>query len=301
MRKTRTIMEQVDRQRGKVLPAGVDGDTGGRIKQLFEHYKLSTYEANNRLGYNRTSKLYKVLKNEVRPGYETIVDLLASFPEVSADWLLMGQGPMLRADATDAAKPALTQHQVVRGDKVIVVTVDDKGVENTVLVPIPAQAEYSLAHNEAVYMQQFGTYKIPGFERGEFRAFEVAGDSMAPTINHRDVVVASRVEELRLLEPGEVYVVVTAESVMLKRIKNRLRANDPEVMLYSDNPHRLPYGMETRDVQELWRVRGCVSSYIPSAPDLTVERLWEVIEQLGFDRSEVRRRLMENAPSDAPQ
>jgi len=300
MRKTRTIMEQVDRQRGKVLPTGVDGDTGGRIKQLFEHYKLSTYEANNRLGYNRTSKLYKVLKNEVRPGYETIVDLLASFPEVSADWLLMGQGPMLRADATDAAKPALTQHQVVRGDKVVV-TVDDKGIENTVLVPIPAQAEYSLAHNEAVYMQQFGTYKIPGFERGEFRAFEVAGDSMAPTINHRDVVVASRVEELRLLEPGEVYVVVTAESVMLKRIKNRLRANDPEVMLYSDNPHRLPYGMETRDVQELWRVRGCVSSYIPSAPDLTVERLWEVIEQLGFDRSEVRRRLMEKAPSDAPQ
>ena len=300
MRKTRTIMEQVDRQRGKVLPTGVDGDTGGRIKQLFEYYKLSTYEANNRLGYNRTSKLYKVLKNEVRPGYETIVDLLASFPEVSADWLLMGQGPMLRADATDAAKPALTQHQVVRGDKVVV-TVDDKGIENTVLVPIPAQAEYSLAHNEAVYMQQFGTYKIPGFERGEFRAFEVAGDSMAPTINHRDVVVASRVEELRLLEPGEVYVVVTAESVMLKRIKNRLRANDPEVMLYSDNPHRLPYGMETRDVQELWRVRGCVSSYIPSAPDLTVERLWEVIEQLGFDRSEVRRRLMEKAPSDAPQ
>jgi hypothetical protein len=295
-------MEAVEQQREKNLPTGVDGDTGGRIKQLFEHYQLSTYEANNRLGYSRTSKLYKVLKNEVRPGYETIVDLLAAFPEVSADWLLMGQGPMLRAGvATDAAKPSLKLHQVLRGDKVVVVTVDDKGVENTVLVPIPAQAGYSVSHNEAVYLQQFGTYKIPGFERGEFRAFEVAGDSMAPTINHRDVVVASRVEELRLLEPGEVYVVVTAESVMLKRIKNRLRASDNEVMLYSDNPHRLPYGLETRDVHELWRVRGYVSSYIPSAPDITVERLWEVIEQLGFDRGEVRRYLIENAPSDAPQ
>ncbi|ALW86890.1 hypothetical protein AUC43_18485 [Hymenobacter sedentarius] len=208
---------------------------------------------------------------------------------------------MTRGEATDAPNRSLALQQVVRGDKVVVVTVDDKGIENTVLVPIPAQAGYSLAHNEAVYMQQFGTYKIPGFERGEFRAFEVAGDSMAPTINHRDVVVATRVEELRLLEPGEVYVVVTPESVMLKRIKNRLRANDQEVMLYSDNPHRLPFGMETRDVQELWRVRGYVSSYIPSAPDITVERLWEVIEQLGFDRGEVRRHLIENAPSDAPQ
>ena len=292
-------MEQVDRQREKVLPAGVDGDTGGRIKQLFDHYKLSTYEANNRLGYSRTSKLYKVLKNEVRPGYETIVDLLASFPEVSADWLLMGHGPMLRAGVMAAAKPDLALHQMVRGDKVVV-TVDDKGKENTVLVPIPAQAGYSVSHNEAVYLQQFGTYKIPGFERGEFRAFEVAGDSMAPTINHRDVVVASRVEELRLLEPGEVYVVVTAESVMLKRIRNRLRASDAEMLLYSDNPHRLPFGMETRDVHELWRVRGYVSSYIPSAPDVTAERLWEVIEQLGFDRGEVRRHLVENAPSDAP-
>ncbi|MDO7848674.1 S24 family peptidase [Hymenobacter sp. M29] len=291
-------MEQIEQQREKVVPAGVDTDTGGRIKQLLEHYNLSTYEANNRLGYGRASKLYKLLKNEVRPGYETIVDLLASFPELSADWLLTGAGPMLRG-ATDEAKPAISLQQVVRGDKVVVVTVDDKGNENTVLVPIPAQAGYSLAHNEAVYLQQFGTYKIPGFERGEFRAFEVAGDSMAPTINHRDIVIATRVDELRLLEPGEVYVVVTPESVMLKRIKNRLRANDDEVLLHSDNPHRLPYGMETRDIIELWRVRGYVSSYIPSAPDITVERLWEVIEQLGFDRGEVRRHLIENSTPSA--
>ena len=293
-------MEQVERQRGKVLPAGVNGDTGGRIKQLFEHYHLSTYEANNRLGYSRTSKLYKVLKNEVRPGYETIVDLLASFPDVSADWLLMGQGAMLRAGAADAAKPAATLRQVVRGGKVLVVTVDDKGNENTVLVPIPAQAGYSMSHNEAIYLQQLTNYRIPGFERGDFRAFEVAGDSMEPTINHRDIVVASRVNELRLLEPGEMYVIVTAESVMLKRIKNRLRGDDAEVVLYSDNPHRLPFGMETRDIQEMWRVRGYVSSYIPSAPDVTVERLWKVIEQLGFDRGEVRRHVIENVPSDAP-
>ena len=293
-------MEQTEQQSEKVVSAGASSDTGGRIKQLFEHYNLSTYEANNLLGYGRGSKLYKLMKNEVRPGYETIVDLLAAFPDLSADWLLTGTGAMLRS-ASDEVKPAASLHQVVRGDKVVVVTVDDKGNENTVLVPIPAQAGYSLAHNEAVYLQQFGTYKIPGFERGEFRAFEVAGDSMAPTINHRDVVVATRVDELRLLEPGEVYVVVTPESVMLKRIKNRLRANDKEVMLHSDNAHRLPYGLETRDIIELWRVRGYVSSYIPSAPDITVERLWEVIEQLGFDRGEVRRHLIENAPSDAPQ
>ena len=40
---------------------------------------------------------------------------------------------------------------------------------------------------------------------------------------------------------------------------------------------------------------------MPSAPDVTVERLWEVIEVLGFDKGEVRRHLEEVAPPDAPR
>ncbi|WP_244535991.1 S24 family peptidase [Hymenobacter psychrotolerans] len=278
----------------------MDGDTGARIKQLFEHHGISTYEANQRLGYSRTSKLYKVLSGEVRPSYETLVDLLAEFPDASPDWLLMGKGPMLRAAAkADAAPKSAVLQQVVRGDKVVVVTVDEKGKENTVFVPIPAQAGYAVSHNEAVFVRQLSNFKIPGFDRGEYRAFEVSGDSMEPTINHRDIVITSRVDELRLLEPGEVYVVVTPETVMLKRIKDQVRGSDNEVVLYSDNAHRRPYHMETRDIEEIWRVRGYVSSYIPSAPDVTIERLWEVIEELGFDRGTVRRHLDEGATSDA--
>ena len=157
-----------------------------------------------------------------------------------------------------------------------------------------------MGHNEAVYIQQLSNFKIPGFDRGEFRAFEVAGDSMMPTINHRDIVVAVRVDELRLLHPGDVYVVVTGEMVMLKRINDRVRTNDLEVTLYSDNHHRKPYGMETADILELWRVVGYVSSYVPSAPDITIERLWEVIKTLGFDKGEVRRHIEESAPNSAP-
>ncbi|MBR7951616.1 LexA family transcriptional regulator [Microvirga sp. STR05] len=260
-----------------------------------QHYSLNANSLAKRLGYVATSKLYGILQGSA-PSFGTLTDILEEFPEVSSDWMVLGRGPMLRG-ATDAAPMQL---QKTRGGKVSVVTVDDRGNENTVFVPIPAQAGYTVQHNEAVYFEQLDNYRLPGFERGEFRAFEVAGDSMEPTINHRDVVVCSRVEELRLLEPGEVYVVVTSEAVMLKRIKVQLRAADTEVTLYSDNPHRYPYVLETRDIQELWRVRGYVSSYIPSAPDVTVERLWEVIEHLGFDRGEVRRHLEENAPSDAP-
>ena len=184
--------------------------------------------------------------------------------------------------------------------KVLAITVDADGNENTSFVPVPAQAGYTRQHNEAAYLEQLRHYRIPGFEQGTFRAFEVSGDSMEPTFNHRDIVVASYVDNWRLLEPGDVYVVVTTESVMLKRITARITAADSEVVLHSDNPHRKPYSLDAGDITQLWRVRGYVSSYVPSAPDVTIERLWEVIEALGFDKGEVRRHLEENAPSHAP-
>ena len=273
-----------------------------RIKQLFDEKGLNASSAAKELGYSVPSKLYGILNGVAAPGYSTLTDILDKWPDLSADWLLMGRGEMLRAGAlTDVAptQPVTTQ-QVIRGAKVVVVTVDDQGRENTVFVPIPAQAGYTAGHNEAMHIQQLSNFKIPGFDRGAFRAFEVAGDSMAPTINHRDVVVCSLIDELRLLHPGDVYVIVTAEIVMLKRINGRVRTNDLEITLYSDNPHRKPYGMETADILELWRVVGYVSSYIPSAPDVTTERLWEVVEALGFDKGGVRRHTEENAPNSAP-
>jgi hypothetical protein len=98
-----------------------------------------------------------------------------------------------------------------------------------------------------------------------------------------------------------VYVVVTAESVMLKRIRERIIAGDMTVMLHSDNHHRKPYPMDVADIAQLWRVRGYISTYLPSTPDVTVERLWEVIEALGFDKGEVRRHLEENPSADGPR
>lgn len=303
-------MQKPGVQSERVFQPGSARDTGGRIKQLLEHYGLSAYQANEKLGYGRSSKLYKLLSNEVRPGYDTLVEIITAFPAISPTWLLTGAGPMLLAPAESPTSSLLVPEEkpkndltpsslpAINGSRVLTVTVGLDGEENTALVPIHAQAGYSQQHNEAVFLQQLRQYRIPGFEWGTFRAFEVSGDSMEPTLHHHDVVIASYVGELRLLEPGEVYVVVTAENVLLKRIKDRLRATDEEVVLHSDNPQRKPFGLETRDIIELWRVRGYISTYLPSAPDITVERLWEVIEQLGFDKGEVRRHL-ENIPADS--
>lgn len=277
-----------------------------RIGAWLEYKGLNANAAAQKLGYTNASKMYKLLQG-TSPGFDTIVEFLTAWPDLSADWLLLGHGPMSRGENGGAAPSpgravaAGKRPPAVNSGRVLTITVDRDNNENTELVPVQAQAGYSVQHNEATYLQGLPRYLIPGFENGTYRAFEVAGDSMEPTLNHRDIVVCSYVDNWRLLVPGDVYVVVTDESVMLKRIHERITDLAGEVMLHSDNPHRKPYAMDRADITQLWRVRGYISTYLPSTPDVTVERLWEVIEALGFDKGEVRRHLEENAPADAPR
>lgn len=276
-----------------------------RVQAWLDHKGLNANQAANKLGYTNASKMYKILQG-TSPGFDTIVEFLRTWPDLSADWLLLGTGGMLRGGATDApaAKPATLLrpgHSVSGVDRVLTVTVDKDGEENTEFVPVVAQAGYTRQHNETIFMQQLRHYRIPGFEHGTYRAFEVAGDSMEPTLNHRDIVIGSVVDRWDLLTPGAVYVVVTSESVMLKRIRERITDMNGLVQLHSDNYSVKPYSLPAVDIMQLWLVQGYLSTYIPSTPDVTAERLWEVIEALGYDKGEVRRHLAEDAPADAPR
>ena len=90
---------------------------------------------------------------DAKPGFDTLTQMLEVWPELLADWLVMGRGPMVRGEQTPApaSKPA--------GDwtnwgnfQVLTVTVDGDKNENMLLVPLTAQAGYPLLHNEAVYL-----------------------------------------------------------------------------------------------------------------------------------------------------
>lgn len=290
-------METTDNQPQKI--SGI----ADRIKQLLDAKGLNASSASKELGYTVPSKLYGILSGASLPGFVTLTDMLERWSDLSAEWLLRGRGQMLVGEAVQAASRLLVgprMGSVVGGaSRVLAVTVGLDGEENIEFVPIRVQAGYTRHHNEPVFHEQLRHYRVPGFDSGTFRAFEVAGDSMEPTFNHHDIVVASFVDNWQLLEPGGVYVVVTSESLMLKRLRARIMDENQEVILYSDNYHCKPYSLEASEISQLWRVRGYISTYLPSAPDVTAERLWEVIDMLGFDKGEVRRHL-ENGPNSGP-
>ena len=100
-------------------------------------------------------------------------------------------------------------------------------------------------------------FHIPGV-RGDLVAFNINGDSMAPTILSGDMVICSPLEHQEEMLDNEVYAVVTHQSVWVKRV---VRCFDrlqrwTHLKLISDNREEFdPFIIEIGEVKKLLKVK----------------------------------------------
>lgn len=71
-----------------------------RIEDIKKHYKLSTRALAIRCGLNQPT-LERMLKGENALNLKCVVSILRVFPEISAEWLLRGQGKMFSDEGTE--------------------------------------------------------------------------------------------------------------------------------------------------------------------------------------------------------
>ena len=130
------------------------------------------------------------------------------------------------------------------------------------LVPVKAQAGYSKAYSSIDFIGQLEVYPIvPGIDhRGAiWRYFQVDGDSMVNTFTDGDYVLASQVprEDWDDLKDWLVYVIVTADKVLIKRVT---RYKDRNLwVLTSDNERYKQFTIPVAEVLELWKYRRHIS------------------------------------------
>ena len=74
-----------------------------RLEAVRRHYNLSGRGLADRLG-QRPSTVTNYLNGTQAPKLEFIENILRLFPEVSAEWLIRGQGTMLIVDQPDIAE-----------------------------------------------------------------------------------------------------------------------------------------------------------------------------------------------------
>jgi len=66
-----------------------------RIEQLIEHYELSNKAFDSKVG-QVTGYVSKAIKKHTNVGSQVLENIIFAFPEVSLEWLLSGQGSMLK-------------------------------------------------------------------------------------------------------------------------------------------------------------------------------------------------------------
>jgi len=121
-------------------------------------------------------------------------------------------------------------------------------------VPIKAAAGYLAGFADPEFIDELNTFTLPMLAGGDYRAFEIVGDSMMPTPSG-SVVVGEKVENLENLKTSNTYVVVSkTEGIVYKRVmKNNRQKN--KFTFVSDNPAYQPYTVAAEDIVEVWQAQ----------------------------------------------
>ena len=210
---------------------------GSNLRHLRNERKLSQQELADLVGIGRTT-IANIEANLANPGHKTLLEIVKVF-DITIDELL-------HTDLTKRIKQVVTK-DIEKGSgtimyRPIVITVDEQGQENIVMVDTKAAAGYPTRYLEPEYYKELPAFKLPGsdYRNGTFRCFQIEGDSMQDTIQHGDYVIG-------------------------RFCDNHFNRAETEHKLYliSDNDAYPEIAVDIDDVKEIWFVKSKLSSYMP--------------------------------------
>jgi transcriptional regulator with XRE-family HTH domain len=126
------------------------------------------------------------------------------------------------------------------------------------MVPLKAAAGYLAGYGDPEFLDELNTFTLPMLAPGNYRAFEIVGDSMLPT-QSGSVIVGEKVNNTDDVKSNQTYIVVSrSEGIVYKRVmKNNKLKN--KFTLISDNTAYQPYNVNEEDVIELWKAQMIIS------------------------------------------
>jgi transcriptional regulator with XRE-family HTH domain len=135
-------------------------------------------------------------------------------------------------------------------------------------VPVKAAAGYLAGYADTEFIDELNTFTLPMLAGGNYRAFEIIGDSMLPTPSG-SIIVGEKVDSLEDIKNNIAYIVVSRnEGIVYKRVVKNNKAKN-KLTLVSDNPQYQPYQVNADDVVELWMAQSVISK-------VSVQQRWDM-------------------------
>ena len=132
-------------------------------------------------------------------------------------------------------------------------------------VPVKAAAGYLAGYADTEFIDELNTFTLPMLAGGNYRAFEIVGDSMLPTPSG-SIIVGEKINSLDDAKNSTAFIVVSRnEGIVYKRVEKSNR-NKSKITLVSDNPSYQPYQVNAEDILELWQAQMVITKVASQPP-----------------------------------
>jgi transcriptional regulator with XRE-family HTH domain len=156
-------------------------------------------------------------------------------------------------------------------------------------VPVKAAAGYLASYADTEFIDELNTFTLPMLTGGNYRAFEIIGDSMLPTPSG-SIIVGEKIEDTNDIKNNQAYIVVSRnEGIVYKRVEKSGRSKN-KLTLVSDNPQYQPYQVNAEDVVELWQAQMVISK-VSSQQRWDVNSLASMVNNLQSQVSTLKKKM----------
>lgn len=184
-------------------------------------------------------------------GSDKIVKILTKYPQLSAEWLLTGEGEMLRQPAITTEIKSLSNLKSV-----------ERNYENQTVYLYDLEASAGL---KAMFDDRsnniIDTIRIPNLPKCD-GAMYVVGDSMYPLLKSGDIILYKQIQALEEnLCYGEMYILsykMDDEYYIVCKYIKKSEKGFPFITLASQNPHHADRDIDFRRVDALAMVKAMI-------------------------------------------
>lgn len=196
-----------------------------RIIQLIEYKDIGKEDFYKKIGM--TSANFRGSAKKSPLNSNAIENILSEIPDVNPNWLLTGEGEMLKSEK-------VTTNHLPTFRKMIP------------LIPLDAMAGFGTG-DVSVMDYETEQYYVPEFERLQVDyMIRVKGSSMQPKYNSGDVVACKKIPlDGLFFQWNKVYVLDTVQGALIKRIH---QGEDKEhIKIVSDNKDYPPFELNVKE------------------------------------------------------
>lgn len=189
-----------------------------------------------------------------QPGGDVLVKILTSYPNISAEWLLTGEGDMLKSKYTEEPQIEVKPiHQPRSTEK-------KEGTQVVYLYDFEASAGLRALFDNS-RQNIIDTIKIPNLPKCD-GAIHIVGDSMYPLLKSGDIILYRQMPlDINNLLYGEMYLLsydIDGDDYIVVKYIRKSGKGEPFITLGSENPAHAPRDIDFRRITALALVKASV-------------------------------------------